>query len=80
VIGKSIIGTFVPATDSSGKDLEAMIRDIPKHPENYIANLNENIKKKGERMQVLWSNYPVMDSKGNVVKIIAIGNVMKGYI
>lgn len=80
LMGRSIIGKFVPATSTSGRDLAAMIKDIARHPGQYVSNENENVKKSGERVMVLWSNSAVYDGKGNVVEIISVGNVEKGYI
>jgi len=78
LIGKSIVGTFVPKTSTSGKDLEHMIKDIVAHPENYVSNQNQNVKKNGERVEILWSNTAIKDKNGNVLEIISVGNVMKG--
>jgi len=49
IIGKNVIGTIVPKTDSFGRDLVKMIRDIGRHPELYAINENENICKDGHR-------------------------------
>ena len=53
-----------------------MIKDIVVHPEKYISNKNQNIKKNGERVDILWSNSAIRDKDGNVVEIISVGNPM----
>ena len=74
IIGRNVVGTIVPETDSSGKDLRTMIADIGKHPERYALNENENIKKDGTRLWVCWSNKGVLDEHGKVFEIICVGN------
>ena len=74
IIGKNVIGTIVPATDTSGRDLIAMIADIMQHPERYVSNVNENMRKNGERVWISWTNRPIRDEQGNVVEILSVGN------
>jgi two-component system, cell cycle sensor histidine kinase and response regulator CckA len=74
VIGRNVVGTIVPLTDSSGKDLARMILDIGVHPEKYAANENENICKDGTRVWVSWTNKPILDDKGRYLEILCIGN------
>src|SRR5262245_18138321 len=40
LVGRSVLGTIVPDTESSGRDLFAMIRDLLAHPERYLFNEN----------------------------------------
>ena len=74
IMGKNVVGTIVPETDSSGKDMSRFIRDIAKDPEQYKNNENENIKKSGERVWVSWTNKITQDKKGKVKEILCIGN------
>ncbi len=74
IVGRSVIGTIVPESDSSGQDLRAMILDIGRHPEHYIANENENMKRDGARVWVSWTNKPMLDSSGKVSEILCVGN------
>ncbi len=71
---KSIIGTIVPPVDRSGRNLEAMIIDIFKNPELYQRNENENIRKDGSTVWILWSNRGIIDESGNYSGILSIGN------
>jgi PAS domain S-box-containing protein len=73
LIGKNVMGTIVPETDSSGKDLRDMIEDIEKFPEKYVSNENENIKRSGERVWISWSNRPIYDESGELKEILSIG-------
>ncbi len=74
ILGKNCVGTIVPETDSAGQDLAVMIRQLIRHPENYISNENENIRKNGERVWVLWTNRAIRNSMGEIVEILAVGN------
>jgi PAS domain S-box-containing protein len=74
IIGRNVVGTIVPSTDSAGKDLAEMILDIGVHPERYTSNENENMCKDGTRVWVAWTNKPILDDHGRCVEILCIGN------
>src|SRR5690349_6056868 len=38
VVGRSVLGLIVPPTETSGRDLNAMIEDLLAHPERYVSN------------------------------------------
>jgi len=80
IIGKNAIGTIIPETESTGRDLREMIRDVGKHPDKYKNNINENMKKTGERLWVLWTNRPVFDEYGNITEILCIGDDITSLI
>jgi PAS domain S-box-containing protein len=73
-LGKNIVGTIVPRTDSAGRDLALMIRRLIADPENHVANENENIRKSGERVWVTWTNRAIHNTRQQVVEILAVGN------
>jgi PAS domain S-box-containing protein len=73
IMGKSVVGTVVPPQDSAGRDLEAMISDIVKNPERYRRNENENVRKNGERVWIVWSNQPLSDEEGRPRGILCVG-------
>lgn len=73
IIGKNIVGTLVPFRDRDGKDLQQMIHDIGAHPELYEKNENENIRKDGSTVWIVWSNRGIMDEDGSCVEILGIG-------
>jgi len=74
ILGKSVLGTIVPDKDSSGKDLISMINDIVKNPERHFVNENENMRRNGEPVRILWSNKALIDKHGNIEEILCIGN------
>ncbi len=73
IIGKNVIGTIVPERNTAGFDLAVMIKDIGAHPERYVSNENENIRRNGERVQVTWMNKAIYDEAGNVSEILCVG-------
>ncbi len=74
LIGRNVIGTIVPATDSAGRDLAAMIADITLNPERYAGNENENMCRDGRRVWIAWSNRAVRDATGALRHILCVGN------
>src|SRR5499426_4093811 len=71
--GRSVLGLIVPDTESSGRDLVAMIRDLLRHPERYLANENENVCRDGGRVWITWRNTPIVDAEGRLVEILSTG-------
>jgi PAS domain S-box-containing protein len=74
LLGRSVIGSIVPESDSAGRDLSLMIKGICEMPDQYLSNVNENMLKDGSRVWISWTNKPVMDSEGKLVEILSIGN------
>ncbi len=50
-----------------------MIKGIGSHPERYVSNENENIRRNGERVRVTWMNRAIYDESGNVSEILCVG-------
>lgn len=73
LVGRSVLGLIVPDTESSGRDLTAMIQDLLHHPERYLANENENMRRDGERVWITWRNTPIVDDGGRLVEILSTG-------
>ena len=74
ILGRSILGTIVPETESSGFDIGSMIKDINTNPDKYINNENENIRRNGDRVWVAWTNRAIRDEFGSISEILCIGN------
>ncbi|MDD5436005.1 MAG: ATP-binding protein [Candidatus Omnitrophica bacterium] len=74
ILGKNVVGTIVPRSDSSGKDLTAMIDDMSRHPGRYVNNENENTVRGGRRVWIAWTNKAILDKDGRVSEILCIGN------
>lgn len=73
ILGRCVMGTLVPEVESTGRDLRGMIAEILRAPEDFRTNVNENMKKSGERVWVAWTNKPVVSESGEM-EILCVGN------
>jgi PAS domain S-box-containing protein len=73
LLGRNVVGTIVPETDSSGRDLKEMVENLTGNPSRYFNNINENIRKNGERVWILWSNHELADADGSFQGILSVG-------
>lgn len=73
IIGQHVVGTIVPETESTGRDLRPLMVDICNNPEKYQYNVNENITKSGNRVWVAWTNKVLTDNEGNLIGALSIG-------
>lgn len=74
ILSKNIMGTIVPLSESTGRDMADMIEDLKRYPEHYKLNVNENLCKNGDRVWIAWTNKAIHDEHGNVVEILSVGN------
>lgn len=74
ILGRNVVGTIVPLSESTGRDLDDMIEDVKRYPERYKLNVNENMCKNGDRVWIAWTNKAIHDEHGNVVEILSVGN------
>ncbi len=71
--GRSVVGSIVPETDTSGNDLRQMIAELLEHPERYVNNENENVRQNGDRVWITWRNRALRDETGRVRELLSIG-------
>jgi PAS domain S-box-containing protein len=74
VIGKNVLGTIVPPKTRTGHDLSVMADDLGFNADGYAVNVNENIRRNGDRVWIAWINKAIRDEKGHIVEILCIGN------
>ena len=74
LVGKELIGTILPRKSRSGRDLGQMIGDVMQNPEEYEVNVNENMKRDGERVWIAWTNRAIRDDKGRLTEMLCIGH------
>ena len=74
LVGRNVVSTIVPEVESTGRDLSKMVNDIMADPDAHHPNLNENIRRDGERVWVLWTNRSIRDESGNIIGTLAIGS------
>jgi PAS domain S-box-containing protein len=73
ICGRHVVGTIVPASGSSGQDLSSLMDEICANPVGFEQNINENMRRNGERVWIGWTNRVVMDERGQVAEILSIG-------
>src|SRR5262249_42636840 len=73
IVGRSVLGLIVPDTETSGRDLVEMIHDLLRHPERYLSNENENMRRDGQRVWITWRNTPITDAEGRLIEIVSTG-------
>lgn len=74
LIGRPAVGTIIPEQEQSGRDLEAMVAGLYRQPEMFLTNENENRRKNGERVWVAWTNRALLNTEGEFVGLLSIGN------
>jgi hypothetical protein len=62
ILGRHVIGTIVPFTESGGRDLAGLMAEICAAPETFEQNINENMRRNGERVWIAWTNRIVRDA------------------
>ena len=72
--GKNLVGTILPQKSRSGRDLEQMIGDVMQNPDEYEVNVNENMKRDGERVWIAWTNRAIRDDSGRLTEMLSIGH------
>ncbi len=73
LVGRHVVGTIVPESESSGRDLERLMENICSNPKAFEQNVNENMRRNGERVWISWTNRIVLDPQGRVQEILSIG-------
>ncbi|MGO8735392.1 MAG: PAS domain S-box protein [Terriglobia bacterium] len=73
ICGRHVIGTLVPETETSGRSLPSLMDEICANPAAFEQNVNENMRRNGERVWIAWTNKVVLNDQGQVVEILSIG-------
>ena len=73
IIGRHVTGTIVPQTETGGRDLHLLMEQICANPTAFERNVNENIKRSGERVSIAWTNKIVLNATGQALEILSIG-------
>ena len=73
ILGRHVVGTIVPETESTGRDLRPLMDQICADPAAFEQNVNENIRRNGEKVWIAWTNKVYLDDQGRVEGILSIG-------
>jgi PAS domain S-box-containing protein len=74
VIGKNVAGTIIPKKTRAGHDLSITADDLGFNAEGYAVNINENVRRNGDRVWIAWINKAIRDDQGHIVEILCIGH------
>ena len=74
LVGKRVWDTIVPARQDDGRDLQLMMHEIFSNVEQYRTNMNQNVRKNGERVWIAWNNRPIYDENGVPVEMLSVGS------
>ena len=74
ICGRHVIGTIVPETDLRGMNMSTLMDQICSNPAAYEQNINENMRRNGERVWIAWTNRIVFDEQGKVKEILSVGS------
>jgi PAS domain S-box-containing protein len=71
--GRNVIGTIVPETESTGRDLRPLMQRVCENPAAFEQNINENMLRDGRRVWIAWTNKTVFDAEGHLIEVLSIG-------
>ncbi|MFD1216450.1 hybrid sensor histidine kinase/response regulator [Microbulbifer celer] len=74
IIGQHVVGTIVPESESTGRDLRPLMDHICNHPDEHRYNVNENVTKCGKRVWVAWTNKLLRNDDGDAIGVLSIGS------
>jgi PAS domain S-box-containing protein len=74
IAGRHVVGTIVPETESTGRDLRPLMEQICADPKSFERSLNENVRRGGVRAWIDWTNRVVLDDQGQIEEILSIGS------
>ncbi len=73
LLGRPVVGTIVPARETSGRDLSEMVNQIATNPDRFHSNTNENLRKDGGRVWLEWTNSGIYDGQGRLQEFLSVG-------
>ncbi|MBN1831483.1 MAG: PAS domain S-box protein [Deltaproteobacteria bacterium] len=74
ILDRHVVGTIVPEKESTGRSLGPLMGEILANPEKFERNINENMRRNGERVWIDWTNKVILDEHGQIKEILSIGS------
>ncbi len=78
LIGRPMIGTIIPETDYTGRNMRLLINSIIHSTAEYHEIENENMTRDGRRIWMHWNNTAVCEKDGSLVEVLSIGSDVSG--
>ncbi len=73
LLGRNVMGTLVPIRESTGRDLESLMKNICADPAAFQQNTNENIRRDGSRVWISWTNRIIQGERREITEILSVG-------
>jgi PAS domain S-box-containing protein len=73
ILGHSLEGTLVAGTGPGVGDPPSISEDIAVHPEKYLHNEKEYLRRNGEKAWIIWTYKPILDDNRKLKEILCIG-------
>lgn len=73
IIGRHVVGTIVPETETTGRDLSSLMEKICLDTKAFEHNINENIRRDGSRVWIAWTNKVIFDENRKISEILSVG-------
>jgi len=73
IVGRHVVGTIVPLVETGGRNLETLMDEVCAAPDSFEYNVNENVRRNGDRVWIAWTNRIVRDAQGAVVELLSVG-------
>ncbi|MFQ4138517.1 PAS domain S-box protein [Nodosilinea sp. PGN35] len=79
ILGRTLLETIVPETETSGRNLKQFVHDLfhrfeASLPQAYLQTENENLCRDGRRVWIAWSNQAIFNDQGDIVEILSVGS------
>ncbi|MCL5024023.1 MAG: PAS domain S-box protein [Nitrospirae bacterium] len=74
IICTSVVGTIVPKTDRSEREIRSMLKNIGRQPLRYANLEHKNVRRDGGEVWIGWTNKAIYDETGRVTEILCVGN------
>ena len=74
ISGLHVVGTIVPETESTGRDLRPLMDEICADPGKFEHSINQNVCRDGRLAWIAWTNKVVLDEQRQVYEILSIGS------
>ncbi|MFH2044184.1 MAG: ATP-binding protein [Pseudomonadota bacterium] len=74
ILGRHVVGTIVHENETTGRSLRPLMEEILADPHMFERNINENMRRNGERVWIDWTNKVVFDEQGQITEILSIGS------
>ncbi|MDD1711567.1 MAG: PAS domain S-box protein [Methanoregulaceae archaeon] len=74
LVGKSIVGTLIPARSRVSHDLTSLVNDLGLNAGSSSIRINEMVLRSGDPVWIAWTNQAIRDEEGHIVEILCVGN------